>query len=177
MPHCPYTLDFLPPSESVSSERYPRQYFQGFNNPSPRPIGFLFSVTTDPLRGHSHQAQHTSLALQLSHHSANTVAQQLRVLHNDQSTIGGNTGRLQDANAETLRGMSDEPGCSWAVKTLFWGSEDSSHIISYFTYCILVVLLSQKTKVIWISPTWFSHSKWLKPSNLPTFSYAGISQI
>ena len=109
--------------------------------------------------------------------SANTVAQQLRVLHNDQLTIGGNTGRLQDAKAEILSGMSDEPGWSWAVKTLFWGSEDSSHIISYFTYCILVVLLSQKTKVIWISPTWFSHSKWLKPSNLPTFSYAGISQI
>ena len=109
---CPYTLDFLPPSESVSSERYPRQYFEGFNNPSPRPIAFLVSVTTDPLRGHSHQAQHTSLALQLNHHSANTGAQQLRVLHNDQLTIGGNTGRLQDANAETLRGMSDEPGCS-----------------------------------------------------------------
>ena len=104
---------------------------------------------------------------------ANTVAQQLRVLHNDQLTIGGNTGRLQDANAEILRGTSDKPGCSWAVKTLFWGSEDSSHIISYFTYCILVVLLSQKTKVIWISPTWFSHSKWLKPSNLPTFSICG----
>ena len=96
---CPYTLDFLPPWESVSSERYPRQYFEGFNNPAPAPLPSWSQLQLIPCVDILTRLNIPAFLCN-STNSANTVAQQLYVSHNDHRRQHRKATRCKGGNSQ-----------------------------------------------------------------------------